>query len=356
MSGLLTENEFEAIAARIEVPSNAFIDGKFTAARSGRRLQSSNPATGATVAEIAACAAEDVDYAVVKAREAFDSGVWSKMHPSERKERMIRLVKLMKRNIRELAVLESVDSGKPIRDCMEIDLPETMHCLAWHAEAADKLYGQVSPSGDGALGLIVREPAGVVGCVLPRNFPLMMARWKLGPALAAGNSVLVKPAEQTSTSVLKLAELSIEAGIPPGVLNVLPGDGAEAGQAMGLHPGIDVISFTGSTEVGRLFLQYSARSNLKRIVLELGGKNPCIVLDDAENLDHVAEQAVQACFWNMGQNCTSNSRLIVQRGIKDKLLEKVVEKSADWRTGYPLDPAHRLGAMVSREHFDQVMK
>jgi len=355
MSALLTESEFEAIAGSLDLPSNAFINGKFMSAKSGKTIPSVNPATGKVLTEVAACQSEDIDYAVSKAREAFDRGYWSRMHPSERKHAMIKLVKLMKRHRHELAVLESIDSGKPISDCVEIDIPESLHCLEWHAEAADKLYDKISPSGDDALGMIVREPIGVVGCVLPWNFPLMMVAWKLGPALATGNSVIIKPAPQTSLSALKLAELSIEAGIPPGVLTVVPGDGPEAGEALGMHPDVNAVSFTGSTVVGRRFLEYSARSNLKRIVLELGGKNPCVVLADAENLDHVAEHVAQAVFWNMGQNCSSNSRLIVQKGIKDDLLEKVIEKTADWRTGYPLDPSNRLGAMNTQEHFNKVM-
>lgn len=355
MSALLTESEFEAIASTIDLPSNAFIDGKFMSAKSGKTMPSINPATGKVITEVAACQSEDVDYAVSKAREAFDRGTWSRMHPSERKHAMIKLVKLMKRHRHELAVLESIDSGKPISDCVEIDIPESLHCLEWHAEAADKLYDKISPSGDDALGMIVREPIGVVACVLPWNFPLMMVAWKLGPALATGNSVIIKPAPQTSLTALKLAELSIEAGIPPGVLTVVPGDGPEAGEALGMHQDVNAVSFTGSTVIGRRFLEYSARSNLKRIVLELGGKNPCVVLDDAENLDYVAQHVAQAVFWNMGQNCSSNSRLIVQKDIKDDLLEKVIEKTADWRTGYPLDPANRLGAMNTQEHFNKVM-
>jgi gamma-glutamyl-gamma-aminobutyraldehyde dehydrogenase len=355
MSGLLTEAEYESIAGSITLPGSAFINGGFMPAQSGKTLSSVNPATAEVITEVAACQAEDVDYTVEKARQAFESGAWSRMHPTDRKHVLIKLVKLMKRHRHELAVLESIDSGKPISDCAQIDLPETMHCLEWHAEATDKLYDKVSPSGDDALGLIVREPIGVVACVLPWNFPLMMAGWKLGPALAAGNSVIVKPAEQTSLTALKLAELSIEAGIPAGVLSVLPGLGPEAGAALGMHGDVNAVSFTGSTTTGRRFLEYAARSNLKRVVLELGGKNPCVVLDDAENLDYVAEHVAQAVFWNMGQNCSSNSRLIVHKGIKDDLLEKVIEKTADWRTGYPLNPANRLGAMVSREHFEKVM-
>ncbi|MCP4386633.1 MAG: aldehyde dehydrogenase [Hyphomicrobiales bacterium] len=355
MSGLLSRDDVEAIAADLTMPNTAFVDGKFAAARSGKTFETVNPATGGVIAEITSCDKEDVDRAVTKAREAFERGTWSKMHPSGRKHVMIRLVKLIRRQRHELAVMESLESGKPIRDCMEIDLPETMHCLEWHAEAADKLYDQLSPSGDDAVGMIVREPAGVVGCVLPWNFPLMMLAWKIGPALASGNSVIVKPAEQTSMTALRIADLAQEAGIPDGVLNVIPGLGETAGQAIGLHDDIDVVSFTGSTEIGRRFLEYSARSNLKRVTLECGGKNPSIVLSDAGNLDDVARHVVYSVFWNMGQNCTSNSRLIVHKSLEDDLLNRVGDRLKDWRTGNPFDPANALGAIVTREHFDKIM-
>ena len=251
--------------------------------------------------------------------------------------------------------MEALESGKPIKDCMAIDVPETIACIQWHAEAIDKIYDQISPSGNSALGLIQREPIGVAACVLPWNFPMLMAAWKLGPALAAGNSVILKPTEQTSMTCLRLAELAHEAGVPDGVINVLLGLGETCGQSLGLHADIDAVSFTGSTEVGRLFLQYSAQSNLKRVVLECGGKNPCIVLDDAERLDEVAEHVVNAVFWNMGENCSSNSRLIVHSAIKDQLMEKVLEKTRDWITGDPMDPRNALGAMISQEHFSKVM-
>jgi gamma-glutamyl-gamma-aminobutyraldehyde dehydrogenase len=355
MSVLLTKEEFESVAGGITLPTEAFINGEYVAARSGKTLETINPATGQVITRIASCEADDVDRAVQHARKAFDSGVWAKKHPIERKTVLLELVKQVAEHQRELAVLESVESGKPIRDCVEIDLPETMSCLQWHAEVTDKLYGQVSPSGEDALGLIVKEPMGVVACVLPWNFPLMMLAWKIGPALAAGNSVIVKPAEETSMTALKLAELAREAGIPPGVLSVVPGPGEITGRAVGLHPGINAVSFTGSTEVGREFLRYSADSNLKRIVLECGGKNPCIVLADAGQLDDVATHAVLSVFWNSGQNCTSNSRLIVEKGIKEPLMEKIIEKTAEWPTGYPLDPANRLGAIVTRTHFDKIM-
>lgn len=355
MSTLLSREEYRTIAENICFPVNAFINGKFQQPRSGRRMKSINPATGEVLAEVAACDVKDVDFAVEKAREAFDSGVWSHTHPSERKECMIQLCKLISRYRYELAVLESLDSGKPIRECQMTDVPETIHCLKWHAEAADKLYDQISPSGDNALGLIVREPVGIAACVLPWNFPLMMLAWKIGPALASGNCVIVKPAEQTSMSALKVAELAAEAGIPDGVLNVLPGEGPEVGEPIGLHPDIQVVSFTGSTEVGRRFLEYSARSNLKRIVLECGGKNPAVVLHDADRLDHVARQIVHSALWNMGQNCTANSRVVVHRDVKDALLERILEQLRIWKTGDPLDPTNHLGAIASREQYDKIL-
>ena len=273
---------------------------------------------------------------------------------TERKETLIRLAKLMGRNRHELAVLESLDAGKPIADCATVDLPEAIHCLLWHAEAIDKLYDQSAPVGEDAMAMIVREPIGVVGCVLPWNFPLLMLAWKIAPALAAGNSVLVKPAEQTSLTALRVAELAMEAGIPRGVLNVLPGFGPEVGEPLGLHSGVDMISFTGSTDTGRRFLRYAADSNLKKVVLECGGKNPAIVLDDAEDLDLVAGHLLNAAFWNMGENCSACSRLIVQRGIKDALLGRMLDRLREWRTGDPLDPVNNLGALIDREHFDKV--
>ena len=349
MSDLLTRDEYAAIAEGVELPRAAFIDGKFRAG-TGETLVTVNPATGETLCEIAACNAEDVDLAVSRAREAFDAGHWSKLHPSERKDVLIRLCKLITRNARELAVMESLDSGKPIRDCELIDIPETIQTIKWHAEAVDKIYDQVAPTGDDAMAMIVREPVGVVAAVLPGNFPLLMLAWKIGPALATGNSVIVKPAEQTSLTALRVTELAAEAGVPRGVLQVLPGDGPSVGEPLGLHPDVDMVSFTGSTETGRRFLRYAADSNLKKVVLECGGKNPAIVLEDAENLEHVAEHVVNAAFWNMGENCSANSRLIVEAGVKDALLERIVARLRDWKTGDPLDPQNHLGALIDDEH------
>ncbi|UAB90145.1 aldehyde dehydrogenase [Ruegeria sp. SCSIO 43209] len=352
--GLLTKDEYESIAAHLDLPTGAFIDGGYRPATSGQVFETINPATGAVLTSIAACGSEDVDFAVEKAREAFDDGRWSKMHPSDRKDILIRLCKLLTRNARELAVMESIDSGKTIFDCETVDVPETIHCLKWHAEAIDKIYDQVSPASDDHIAMVVREPIGVVGLVLPWNFPLLMLAWKIGPALAAGCSVVVKPAAETSLTALKVAELASEAGLPHGVLNVVPGGGAEVGEPIGRHMDIDMVSFTGSTVTGKKFLNYSAESNAKEVVLEMGGKNPAIVMDDAENLDRVAAHVVNGAFWNMGENCSASSRLIVHKDVKAELLERIAHHAKHWNVGDPLDPETRMGALVSEGHYSKV--
>ena len=353
MSDLLTHDEYQAIANGIDFPRSPFIDGKFHPG-SGGTMPTLNPATGEAICEISVCSADDVDLAVSKAREAFEQGAWSKLHPGERKDILIRLCKMITRNAIELAVMESLDSGKPIRDCVEIDIPETIQTIKWHAEAADKIYDQTAPAGEDAMAMIVREPIGVVAAILPWNFPLLMLAWKIGPALASGNSVIIKPAEQTSLTALRLAELAMEAGLPRGVLQVLPGDGPTVGEPLGMHMDVDMVSFTGSTETGRRFLRYSADSNLKKVVLECGGKNPAIVLDDAENLDLAAGHIVNAAFWNMGENCSANSRLIVHKDVKDDLMERVIARIRDWKIGDPLDPQNHLGALIDEEHCAKV--
>ncbi|NMF87321.1 aldehyde dehydrogenase [Aromatoleum petrolei] len=354
MSTLLTREEYENIARNLALPNEAFIDGAFRPAISGKTFRTTNPATGAVLTEIAACAAEDVDLAVASARTAFDDGRWSRRRPGERKEVLLRLCELMARDAAELAVMESLDSGKTIFDCTTIDVPETIHCLRWHAELIDKIYDQVAPASDNHIAMVVREPVGVVGLVLPWNFPLLMLAWKIGPALAAGCSVVLKPAAETTLTALRVAQLAHEAGVPAGVLNVVPGSGSAVGEPLGRHPDVDMVSFTGSTVTGRRFLHYSADSNLKEVVLEMGGKNPCVVMDDAEDLDVVAAHVVNGAFWNMGENCSAASRLIVHKDIKDALLDKVKALAAEWKVGDPLDPTVRVGALVSKTHFDKV--
>jgi len=353
MSDVLSLDEYTAIAASLTPPSEAFINGGFRKGR-GDAMAITNPATGETITSIHQCTTDDVDDAVLEARKAFNEGSWSRLHPAERKDVLIRLCKLITRNRHELAVMEAIDSGKPIRDCAEIDIPETIHTIKWHAEAIDKIYDQTAPVGDDAMAMIVREPIGIVGCILPWNFPMLMMAWKIGPALAAGNSVIVKPAEQTPLTALRIAELAMEAGLPRGVLQILPGDGPTTGQPIGLHPDIDMVSFTGSTETGRRFLTYAAESNLKKVTLECGGKNPAIVLDDAENLDDVAGHIVNGAFWNMGQNCSATSRLIVHKDIKAELMARILDHVKEWRHGNPLDPINRMGVLVDQEHFKKV--
>jgi gamma-glutamyl-gamma-aminobutyraldehyde dehydrogenase len=350
----LTAAEYRAIAANLQLPANAYIDGAFVPAKSGKTFTSTNPATGETLAEIAACDASDVDFAVAKARDAFEDGRWRNLAPADRKAILLDFAKLLENNRHELAVMESLDSGKPIRECQTVDVPDTIHTIRWHAELIDKLYDNTAPVTGNALAMIVREPVGVVGCVLPWNFPLLMLAWKIGPALASGCSVIVKPAAETTLTTLRVAELAHEAGIPAGVFNVVTGGGKEVGEPIGLHMDVDMVAFTGSTPTGRRFLRYAADSNLKRVVLECGGKNPAVVLDDAEDLDLVAEQVVNGAFWNMGENCSASSRLIVDAKIKDELLQRIGAYMRDWKMGDPLDPENRVGALVSKAHFDKV--
>ena len=307
------------------------------------------------MADITACSAEDVDRAVAAARSAFQDGRWAGKTPSERKEILCRFSDLIRDNATELAVLETLDSGKPISDNIQADIPETAGCIRWHAEAADKLVDEVTATGPETLSLIVRDPIGVVGAVLPWNFPLLMAAWKLGPILSAGNSVVLKPAKLTSLSALRLAELAMEGGIPDGVLNVLPGSGQDVGQAIARHRDVDLITFTGSTAVGKELLGMSGETNLKRVLLELGGKNPGVVMPDIEDMDYAAEQVAAAAFWNMGENCSANSRLIVHEAIKEAFVERVIEKTREWTVGNPLDPQYSLGALISRPHMDSVL-
>lgn len=350
-----THNDALSIAAALTMPSRPFIGGDYRIATAGRSFKSVNPATGEVLAEIEGCSPSDVDAAVAVAKATFESGVWSQKHPSERKAVLLRFAELINKNLQELAVLESLDSGKPITDCLTVDVPFTASTIAWHAEAQDKLFSRIAPTDSNALGMIVREPLGVVGLVLPWNFPMLMAGWKLGPALATGNSVVLKPSQMTTLTALRMAELAVEAGIAAGVLNIVTGSG-EVGEALGLHRDVRVISFTGSTEVGRMFLDYSRRSNLKRIVLELGGKNPAVVLADAPNLDFVAEQQAFSILTNMGQNCASNSRLIVHRAIKEELAEKIVAACGNWKLGDPLEPSTQLGPVVGANHCKNIKK
>jgi acyl-CoA reductase-like NAD-dependent aldehyde dehydrogenase len=343
------------LADRLEIRHQAFIDGGFTDAVGGRVFDCPNPATGATITRVAECDDGDVDHAVAAARRAVADRRWAGLDPRDRKAVLLRLAELVEQHRAELALLESLDMGKPVADAAGVDIPLVVRTIGWYGEAIDKLYGETAPTNERVLATITREPIGVVAAVVPWNFPLMMAAWKLGPALAAGNSVVLKPAEQSPLSAIRLAELAQEAGLPDGVLNVVPGFGATAGRALGLHMDVDALAFTGSAAVGKLFLQYAGQSNMKHIALECGGKSPNIVLADAPDLDQAASAAANAIFFNQGEVCMSGSRLIVEAGIRDELIERIVAHARERRPGDPLDPATRLGAMVDREQMERVL-
>ncbi len=355
MTEAKTKQFYEEIAGRVAIPSMAFIDGRAVPAVSGATFENVNPATGEAFGTVASCDAADVDLAVAAARRAFESGVWSRAAPEERKAVLLRLADLVRANAEELAVLESLDSGKAIKDCLHEIGNEVPTFFQWYGELIDKSFGKVAPTGESTVALIVKEPIGVVGLVLPWNFPLLMAAWKVAPALAAGCSAVLKPAEQTPLTALRLGELAMEAGLPAGVLNVVPGFGETAGEALGRHMDVDVVSFTGSTEVGAYFLKYSSESNLKPIGLEMGGKSPFIVLDDAVIDDALVDFAVSAAFWNGGQNCSANMRQIVDRRVRDAFMDKVVARVKAINLGDPLDPATELGAMITQEHQAKVL-
>ena len=354
MAELLNKEQYAAIAAELQLRTQAFIDGEFRDAICGRTFVTTNPATGKQLAEVAACDVNDVNVAVAAAKRVFEEGTWSKMQPNDRKHVLQKFAQLLEDNAHELAVLEALDSGKPVSECQTVDVPETIHTIRWHAELIDKIYDATAPTGNAAVTMVVREAIGVVGLVLPWNFPLLMLAWKIAPSLAAGCSIVVKPAKETTLSALRVAELAHEAGIPAGVFNLVPGGGREVGEAIGRHMDIPMVSFTGSTDTGRLFLKYAAESNLKRIVLELGGKNPAVVMNDCEDLDEVAQFVTAGAFWNMGENCSASSRLIVHKDVKDELLGLMAKHLKDWKLGDPMDPDNRLGAMVSKAHFEKV--
>jgi len=349
-----TRETWVARAAELQFPSQMFIDGQFVAAESGQTFDSISPIDGRALTAVAAGDAPDVDRAVRSARAAFESGCWSGLSPRERKRRMLAFAELMQKHTEELALLETLDVGKPIRDSVSIDVPMAIEALAWYAEASDKVYGEVAPTASDVVATVTREPLGVVGVVVPWNFPLMLTCWKLGPALVAGNTVVIKPAEQSPLTALRLAQIAVEAGIPPGVINVVTGMGPTAGRALGLHPDVDALTFTGSGEVGKLFMSYSAQSNMKRVSLECGGKSPNIIFADVADIDTAARNAAFGIFYNQGEVCNAGSRLLVHESIRDEVLEKVVQWAAKMQPGDPLDPKSRAGALVSAEHTDRV--
>jgi gamma-glutamyl-gamma-aminobutyraldehyde dehydrogenase/4-guanidinobutyraldehyde dehydrogenase/NAD-dependent aldehyde dehydrogenase len=344
-----------ALASELDLRTQAFVNGEFVDSISGETFPCISPSSGQTIAEIASCDEADVDRAVAHAKAAFESGVWSRMAPKARKKILLRLAELMAENADELALLETLDMGKPIRDAQRVDIPLATECVQYYGEAIDKVYDEVAPTPESSVVMILREPLGVVGAVVPWNFPTMMAAWKLGPALATGNSVILKPAEQSPLTAIRLGELGVEAGLPPGVLQVLPGFGEKAGQAIGRHMDVDMVTFTGSTEVGKFFLRYSGESNMKRLALECGGKSPFIVFPDCDDLDAAATAAAWGIFYNQGEVCNAASRLLVHADVKDELLERIVAVSERIRPGDPLDPKTRMGAIVDETQLGRVL-
>ncbi|CAG2145556.1 aldehyde dehydrogenase [Cupriavidus numazuensis] len=346
---------WQARAATLRPQGRACIGGEWTAAADGATFDSINPANGRVLARVAACGAADVDRAVAAARRSFEQGVWAGLAPRERKAVLLRLAALIETHGEELALLETLDMGKPIGDTLAYDIPEAARTFAWYAEAIDKVYDEIAPTGGNVLATITREPLGVVAAVVPWNYPLLMASWKVAPALAAGNSVILKPAEQSPLTALRLAELAAEAGIPAGVFNVVPGLGAQAGQALGLHPDVDCIAFTGSTATGKRFMEYSGQSNLKRVWLECGGKSPHIVFDDCPDLDRAAQAAAIGIFNNQGEICIAGSRLYVHRAVYEPFMAKLEACAKAMQPGDPLDPASAMGAIVDARQLDRVM-
>ncbi|MFB9887912.1 aldehyde dehydrogenase [Balneatrix alpica] len=355
MADMIDLAGWQARALELRIPTQALINGEQRAALSGKTFAALNPATGQVLGQVAECDSADVELAVQSARAAFEDGRWSRQSPAARKKVLQRFAALIEAHKEELALLETLNVGKPIRDSLAIDVPATARCIAWYGEAIDKIYDEVAPTAANSLATITREPVGVVAAVVPWNFPMIMAAWKLGPALAAGNSVILKPAEQSPLTAIRLGELALEAGIPAGVFNVLPGFGPTAGKALGLHMDVDCLAFTGSTQVGKMFMQYAGQSNLKHVGLECGGKSPHIILDDVEDVEAAATAAAWGIYFNQGEMCTAGSRLIVQEGIEEQVLAKISEVVKGLQPGNPLDPNTSMGAIIDKGQMNRVL-
>ncbi len=350
---MIDRQRIETLAKQVVLPQKHLINGKHVGATDGGTLDVINPGNGQKLTTIADGTAADVNAAVVAAKSAFERGVWSRMPPAQRKKILLSFSDLVMAHQYELAVLGVRDNGTEIAMALKAEPASAASTIRFYAEAIDKVSGEVAPSAEGSLGLVLRQPVGVVGVIVPWNFPLMIAAWKIAPALAVGNSIVLKPAESASLSLIRLAELALEAGLPEGVLNVVTGQGSVTGEAMGLHPDIDVVAFTGSGVVGRKLLEYSAASNLKHIYLELGGKSPHIVFADTENLDRAAKAAANGIFRNSGQVCIAGSRLLVEEGVREELVEKIKTHAENYKVGDPLDVDTDIGAINSEQQLQK---
>lgn len=342
-------------AAELTIDGRAFINGERVWAISGQQFENMSPIDGRLLGQVARCDSADVDAAVIAARAAFDDRRWAGKSPAQRKRVLIKFADLVHQNGPELALLETLDMGKPIKYSQSVDVGATANCLRWYGEAIDKVYDEIAPTPANSLALITREPVGVVAAIVPWNYPMIMAAWKIAPALAAGNSVILKPSEKSSLTALRLAELGLEAGLPAGVLNVLPGYGNEAGAALALHMDIDCIGFTGSTRTGKLIVQMAGQSNLKRAWTELGGKSANIVCADCPDLDQAVAAAIGSIFFNQGESCNAPSRLFVEESIKQEFLAKAKAMLPQFQPGDPLDEATVMGAIVDATQMRTVM-
>jgi acyl-CoA reductase-like NAD-dependent aldehyde dehydrogenase len=346
--------DWERLAAPLRPEGRALIDGKLVSARSGRVFEKKGPIDGRVIAAVARCEQADVDAAVAAARAAFEDGRWRHTEPKERKRVLLRFAELMRADLEHLAMLETLDVGKPIQNSLQVDVPKAADGIAYYGEFADKLNDEIAPTGPNDLALIRREPLGVVAAIVPWNYPLIVTSWKIGPALLMGNSVVLKPAEQSPLSAIRLGELALEAGLPAGVLNVVTGYGEEAGKPLALHADVDMVSFTGSTEVGKLMLRYAGESNMKRVSLECGGKSPHVVLADAD-IDAAAEAIAWGIYYNAGETCNAGSRVIVHSSVRERLLDSIRKVTAGITLGHPFDPATQMGALIDEGHMRRVL-
>jgi acyl-CoA reductase-like NAD-dependent aldehyde dehydrogenase len=344
----------EALGRKGGIDGRMFIDGQRLAAVDGDTFSSGSPIDGRELAAVARGRAADIDAAVRSARATFEDRRWAGRSPAQRKRVLQDFAAAILAHRDELALLETLDMGKPISASLQVDVPATARCIAWYGEAVDKVYGEIAPTAANALALIEREPMGVIGAIVPWNYPMLMSAWKLGPALAAGNSVVLKPSERSPLTAMRLAELAIDAGLPPGVFNVVPGYGHEAGEALALHAEVDAIGFTGSTATGRRMLEYAGRSNLKRVYNELGGKSAVVIFADAE-LERAARAVVDSMYYNCGQSCNAPSRVLVAAEVAEEFGRLAVAAAAGYVAGDPLDPKTALGAVVDATHLNTVM-
>ncbi|WP_317203264.1 aldehyde dehydrogenase [Janthinobacterium sp.] len=342
-------------AGALKIDGRAFIDGQRVWAVSGLQFDDLSPIDGRNLGPVARCDGADVDAAVAAARAAFEDRRWAGKSPAQRKRVLIKFADLVQKYGAELALLETLDMGKPIKYSQSVDVGATANCLRWYGEAIDKIYDEIAPTAANSLALITREPVGVVAAIVPWNYPMIMAAWKIAPALAAGNSVILKPSEKSPLTALRLAEIGLEAGLPAGVLNVLPGYGHEAGAALALHMDIDCIGFTGSTRTGKLILQMAGQSNLKRAWTELGGKSANIVCADCPDLDKAVAAAIGSIYFNQGESCNAPSRLFVEASIKERFMEKALRMMPDFQPGDPLDENTVMGAIVDATQLQTVL-